>query len=545
MSRRLALAIATFAVGAGLLAAAALGSSASTPLVLKIGLDGSLDSVDPAIADSKASWMLESATGATLYRYSKSSVVPEVARRLTVSKNGRVYRFFLRKGYRFSDGSPVRAASFAYAIKRSLSPHLSSQGAAFVTDPQGVSIVGGAAYHAGTASGVSGVSAKGLTLTIRLAHAEPALLTVLTMPFFQAASSKLSLATETVQVNRVGDLPTAGPFTWSYNNPDHQANLAKNSYYSGPRGRHVDEVEVDMELGSQTCFQETQADQLDLGCVPANRVADAAQQYGVSRSKPVGTGRFWVKSTPCESTVMFNFQRLFANNLPLRQAVSWAVDRTALAEQLNPYSVTPWTHVIPPGFPGVVTAKRSQPYSLRADLAKARQLAAGHMGDGSIRVAYQSAGRAGPATAEAVRQALVGLGFDQSRIEMRGYLGFDLYQALGTPGTTIDLAVGAGFCLPSSPDPASFIRVALDGYGAFGPANAAYNRAFHLLSRKLKGTARIRALGRFDVQMMKNLAPLAVLSDSNDLSFFSGRVDPASLQYSPAYGWNLAALRLR
>ena len=65
------------------------------------------------------------------------------------------------------------------------------------------------------------------------------------------------------------------------------------------------------------------------------------------------------------------------------------------------------------------------------------------------------------------------------------------------------------------------------------PANAAYSRAFDVLSRKLKGKARVRALGRFDVQLMKNLAPLAVLSVTNNLTFFSDRVDPASLQYSP------------
>jgi hypothetical protein len=200
--------------------------------------------------------------------------------------------------------------------------------------------------------------------------------------------------------------------------------------------------------------------------------------------------------------------------------------------------------VVPPGFPGVVTAERLQPYPLRADLAKARQLAAGHMGDGSIRVAYQSAGRVGPLTAEAVRQALVALGFDQSRIEMRGYAGFDIYQAAGVRGTSLDLVVGTGICAPS-PDPASFISAALNGYGDFNPANVAYNRAFHILSRKLKGTARIRALGRFDVQMMKNLAPLAILSVGSDLSFFSNRVDPASLQYSPEYGWNFTALRLK
>ena len=44
---------------------------------------------------------------------------------------------------------------------------------------------------------------------------------------------------------------------------------------------------------------------------------------------------------------------------------------------------------------------------------------------------------------------------------------------------------------------------------------------------------------------MKNLAPVAVLSVGNDFTFFSDRVDPASLKYSPLFGWSLTALRLK
>lgn len=545
MSRRLALALATLIAGAGLLAAAALGSSASTGSVLKIGTTGNLDSVDPAVAYGTNSWMFEAATGATLFRASAGVAVPEVAKRFTVSKNGRVYRFFLRKGYRFSDGEAVKAKSFAYAIKRSLNRSLSSPGAGFVMDLHGVYIVGSGAYSAGTADDLRGVKATGQTLTIKLAHGDPNLLSVLTLPFFQAASSKLSLTQETVTVRQVGDLPTAGPYTWAYNVPDERADIVPNPYYTGTRGRHLDGVEFDMRLDPETCFQQTRADQLDIGCLPRDQVAGVAQEYGVSRTKPVGTGRFWVKPTTCEFPLLFNQRRsLFSGNTPLRQAVNWAVDRTAIAEEFSPYATTPLTHLLPPGFPGVITAQRLQPYSLHANLAKARQLASGHLGDGNITVAYQSAGPTGPAVAERVRQALVGLGFESSRIDMRGYAGFDLIIAISGANPPIDLVAGVGYC-PPSPDPASLIGATLNMPAPFGPGNVAYSKAFDILSRKLKGKARVRALGRFDVQVMKNLAPVAMLWASNDLTFFSDRVDPASLRYSPGYGWSFTALRLK
>ena len=83
-------------------------------------------------------------------------MVAEVAKRFTVSKNGRVYRFFLRRGYRFSDGKAVRAGSFAYAIERALNRQLDSPGAGFVDR-----IVGALAYSRGAAGGVRGLRPVG------------------------------------------------------------------------------------------------------------------------------------------------------------------------------------------------------------------------------------------------------------------------------------------------------------------------------------------------------------------------------------------------
>ena len=45
---------------------------------------------------------------------------------------------------------------------------------------------------------------------------------------------------------------------------------------------------------------------------------------------------------------------------------------------------------------------------------------------------------------------------------------------------------------------------------------------------------------------MKNVAPLAPMGYYNDLFFFSNRVDPRSLVYSPVYtDWSIPALSLK
>ena len=71
-------------------------------------------------------WWLEYATAAKLYNYPDKSgqagglLRPEVASGFAVSGDGRTYTFTIRKGFRFSDGAPVTAKNFAYAIKRAM-----------------------------------------------------------------------------------------------------------------------------------------------------------------------------------------------------------------------------------------------------------------------------------------------------------------------------------------------------------------------------------------------------------------------------------------
>ena len=538
MSRRLGVALATLAAGAGLFTAAMLATAAAarpTSGILKVGGTGNLDSVDPAIAYGTTSWMFEYATAAKLYNYSETGngvLVPEVAKRLTVFRNGRVYQFFLRRGYRFSDGTAVTARSFAYAIQRAQNRRLGSPANDFISDKNGVDIVG--------------VQANGLKLTIRLARPAPELTAILAMPFFQAASSKLPLTQEVVRVNRVGDLPTAGPYAWSFNDPNHQANLVRNRYYRGPRSHHLAGVEFDMRLNVNDCFQRTVSGDLDLGCVPPAEVQNVAAAYGVSRTRRVKTGRFWVKPTSCSNLVLINQIRdLFRDNASLRKAVNWAVDRTAVAGAYPPYGAAPWTHLLAPGVPGSISARRLQPYSVRPNLAKARQLAAGHLRSGHIIVAYQSAGSVGPASAQLLHQALVNLGFDQARIDMRGFAGYNIYTAAGAKGAPFDLVLGVGYCDDSDPAAilGSFIQPAATGQ--YSTDSAAYRKKLASISRRLKGGARLAALGRLDLEITRKLAPAVELTTATNNAFFSGRVDPRSLVYSPRFGWSFPALKLR
>ena len=66
--------------------------------------------------------------GPTGYR-----LVPGLAQSLpTVSRNGKVYKFKLRKGLKYSNGAAVKASDFEWAIKRGFLAQ--GQGVGFYTD---------------------------------------------------------------------------------------------------------------------------------------------------------------------------------------------------------------------------------------------------------------------------------------------------------------------------------------------------------------------------------------------------------------------------
>jgi ABC-type oligopeptide transport system substrate-binding subunit len=156
MTRRLWLSLAMLAAGGGMLAASAFGSSSlKQGGIFRVGMTGASVQMDPQVGYVTTAWWLEYATAAKLFNWPDrpgplgNRLVPEVAASFSVSNHGRTYTFFIRPGFRFSDGTPVTAKSFAYAFDRVANHDLASPGAQFITDPNGTNIVGAKAVNDG------------------------------------------------------------------------------------------------------------------------------------------------------------------------------------------------------------------------------------------------------------------------------------------------------------------------------------------------------------------------------------------------------------
>jgi ABC-type transport system substrate-binding protein len=557
MHRRLWLSVAMLVTGASLLVASSFASAAGNSGALKkggiwrAGTTGASVQVDPQLAYITTAWWLEYATAAKLYNYpdkagpAGSKLVPEVASRFTVSNGGKRYTFFIRKGFKFSDGTAVTANSFKYAINRTANKDLASPGAQFITDPTGTNIVGAAAVNNGQGTNVSGVQVKGSKLIVNLTRGDGTFLSKITMPFFQATSSKLPLTKEIVNVSG-NDYPSAGPYYMSRNAPDDLTQLRQNKYWTpGPgrnRPRNLAGIDYKWNLNEQTGFNQVKANQLDEGPLPAAEVQGVASQYGVNKS------RFWTKSQNCTGYLPMNTANsLFKNNLPLRQAVNYAISRKPFVAQAGPYAGQPWTHLFNPGVPGWRNVS-----IYKQNLTKARSLARGHMKDGKITVYYRSSGTTNPAQGLIVKQDLINLGFKNEDITMKPNSGGDIYTAMGVRGNSADMGVSMGWC-SDYPDPYDWINILLYGPSIQAENNVNYSyfnsskwNARMANAAKLVGPKRLKVYGQLDLDIMNKAAPMAIERTYNNRYFFSNKVNPKGLVYQGIYqDWSIPAMALK
>jgi ABC-type transport system substrate-binding protein len=559
MHRRVWLAVAMLAAGASLLVAASFASASSGSShafkkggTWRYGVTGASVQVDQQLAYVTTAWWLEYATAAKLYNYpdkagpSGTKLIPEVASKFTVSRNGRVYTFTIRKGFRFSDGSAVTARNFKRAIDRTANKQLASPGGPFITDPNGTNIIGAKKVSDGKATSVSGVTAKGNKLIVRLSKADGTFMAKITMPFFQATSFKLPLTKEVVNVNKK-NMPSAGPYYMTRNDPDRLTQIRQNPFWKkGPgrtRPRNLAGLDVQWNLNEQTLFNQTVANQIDEDpVIPAAEVQGVAKKYGVNKT------RFWSKSQNCTGYLPFNTSRsLFKGNTALRQAINYTIDRKSFVSQAGPYAGNAWTHLFNPGVPGW---KNVAIY--KQNLTKAKKLAKGHFKTGKINLGYRSSGTVNPAQAQIVRRDLIRLGFKASNINMKPFSGADIYDAMGKRSTDLDMGTSMGWC-SDYPDPYDWINVLLYGKSIQAENNVNYsyfnspkwNRKMEKAAR-LVGPNRLKVYGQLDLDIMNQAAPMAIERTYNNRYLFSTRVNGKSLVYQGIYqDFSIPALALK
>src|SRR5262249_57960566 len=119
----------------------------------------------------------------------------------------------------------------------------------------------------------------------------------------------------------------------------------------GNRSHHVDQfvVEVGEDPVAFSRKVEAAAADVDLN-VPLPRLPELGARYAVNKDQ-----LFAIPSANVSYLFMNTERRLFRNNIKLRQAVSFALDRPALGFGV-PWATSVTDDYLPPGLPGYVDA---------------------------------------------------------------------------------------------------------------------------------------------------------------------------------------------
>lgn len=309
-------------------------------------------------------------------------VVPDAATHWDVDSTGTIYTFHLRPNLKFSDGTPLTAADFAYGIDRALDPNLCSvdDQKSYYTSPGGPTgqgpcgsvastylglILGAQDRLAGNISTVVGTGNdpnKGVdvvdpqTLMIRLgsdstdpgqkAEARPYFLQSLAYP----TSAPIEKALDKkypggLWVQHLNEGGCSGPFmVESYANGQ-ELTLVPNPYWAQAFGTHLTLTSVKRPVVT-SIEQEYQNYRSGVGGydytdVPANLYTQAYGQPDFHEVPALATDYFGINTgvAPFDS-------------LPLRQAFDLALNRQLLVDRIENGGALPTNHIVPLGMPG-------------------------------------------------------------------------------------------------------------------------------------------------------------------------------------------------
>lgn len=296
------------------------------------------------------------------------NIVPAIARRWIISRDHRVYTFYLREGVRFHNGREVVAEDFVYSLQRILSPSVQSPCA-----PLLYAIRGGEAYHAGTSAAVEGLKALDpLTLQIELEEPFAPFLAILAM-----ANAKV-VPREAVDDGFSRAPVGTGPFRFHTWEPSRSIVLHANEDYYGGRPA-LDELHFRIYPNDpgELIFQDFENNLLDQAVIPRSRYEEVVA--GESHKNRYQ----WIRS-PGLNLVYVGMNATIPplDNVKVRKAVFQAVDRLKIVNEITGKGSLPANGILPPGIAGHDPDLVVFPHD--PDAAKALLAEAGYPGGQSI-----------------------------------------------------------------------------------------------------------------------------------------------------------------
>ena len=277
---------------------------------------------------------------------------PKVAEKWEFQENGSVVLFTLRKGVTWSDGSPLTAHDFEFAIKRNFDPKTASQYAWALYQ-----IAGGEDYNSGKTADPNTVGVKALDdthLEIRLREPTPYLpkLTALwvTYPLKKEIIDKYG-----AEWWHPDHALTNGPFQVKSWEADQKWTVVRNENYWDTKPT-IERVEYTLFENDETqALAAYEAGELDIALVAAADIERVSKD-----DKLKGELHNWTRSANWQLRLDMSNDKSPLHDQKVRQALYLAIDRERLANNvLKGTMKAAWTF-LPPGTVGYNEKARLQ-----------------------------------------------------------------------------------------------------------------------------------------------------------------------------------------
>ena len=533
LSMGVALLVAATTVGVAASATKKVSVSAKSGGTLHINQSaGTFDTLDPQLAYVTNDWNVLDATQLMLLNYQDkpgaagNQLVPEAAKAFpTISNHGKTYTYHLKKGLKFSDGSPVTAVNFQRAFERILSPKMFAQYGVY--DGVDTDLVGGQAF-AGTGSfqgkpttkHISGIKAKGLTLTLHLTKAVPYFESMLAMQWFGAIKKNMPYTNSKSGILKYA---SAGPYYIASDNLNGYTILKRNKHFTMTKQwpARSSEIQIHNLTDPDTSMLQIEKNQVDfdMGGVPANYAGQFHQKYGVNKKN----GRYHVGVTTCIDWIALNNSLGATANASVRKALNYALGRKELISVLGVDSGTPADQALVPGLAGY---KKLNLYPNNPNPAKAKSIGGSALANANLDLYYNGLSPTRTHQAELMQSELQAVG---AKVTMDPETTGDYYGPLETKGTKYNVT-RAGWCADYF-DPYDYINVNFDGRSIQATGNVDYfyfnNAAFNKKmdhAAAQTGKARATAYAALDKLLNSKYVPMVGLEDDSTRYFTSNRV---------------------
>ncbi|MBA2274886.1 MAG: ABC transporter substrate-binding protein [Actinobacteria bacterium] len=311
------------------------GSAEDTERVLSVAIQepGTLDPL--RVADPGATLVVRQLfEGLTRWDPVEKRVVPAAARSWEVDEGGRVFRFTLRKGMKFHDGSPVRARDFRFAFDRIARKSSASDLAYTLELVRGFTATNGF----GDTDHLRGLrSLDSRTLVIKLREPYRDFPAVLTHPSLVPVPAKAVAAKKSWVRHPVGNGPFKLATRWTPGRP-----IKLEAWRKGVGAPKLGGLRFVPYPDALASWPDILEGSVDVAEVPAAEIDAAEAAFGADDFRPLLAGYY----------LGFNIDSEQLDDIRIRRAITRAIDRRRIADEIYDRSLVAPRGIVPPGIPG-------------------------------------------------------------------------------------------------------------------------------------------------------------------------------------------------